>query len=301
MGYCVSRQASFPFFRCFPSFQTIILSNMNTNTMFQIINEHEVRLMGRKYLYKGENLFHVQDRAEVEGEAWSFDAWQGASVENPAVLKQFKVLREQDGWMDNILNMVSDKREVVMDRWEYAIRSAVKQFPDGFKLQQLVYPVCIQLGSTEDEAIAGISYHPYNGKQINVQGWIATWIEERSPDSRQRYFVAGRRYNSTKPLLFTNDRLYEANASKEWRPYSHVRGGLWQMDSAAAEARAQPEEEILNAAALLYKKQGMRGAKNRTAVTQDLAGTERVPNVAGIAAGFMATLGIVAALAPNNA
>jgi hypothetical protein len=288
-----------PFVDSFP-FQSIILSNMNTNTMFQILNEHEVRLMGRKYLYSGESLFYVQDR-EDDGEPWTFEAWKGESVTNPYVLQQFRNLQKAEGWMDSVLNIVSDKRDVIMDRWEYAIRQALRWHPHGFRFQELVHDVCLVLGAEADQAMDGIAYHPYTGKMItNVQGWIATWIEERSPDSRQRYFVAGKRYNSTKPLLFVNDKLYEANMRCEWRPYSYVRGGLWRFDPAAAQNRPQPDEDSLNAAELLYRKQGMRGAKNRTAVTRDIAGTERVPNIAGIAAGFMATLGAVAAVLPNQ-
>ncbi len=253
--------------------------------MFQFLNDHEVRLMGRVYQYEGDTL-----------------KYEGEVVKNPAVLRQFRSIRG-DGWMDTILDMVSEKRDIVMDRWEYAIRKAIQTFPDGFRLSQLVYPVCIELGSSEDEAMAGISYHPYSGKQItNTQGWIATWIEERSPDSRQRYFCAGKRWTATnRPLLFVNDGLYEKNTSCNWVPYTHVRGTMWRFDPAAAQARPQPDEDTLNAAALLYRKQGMRGARNRVPCTQDFAGTERVANVAGIAAGFMATLGIVAAFAPQNA
>lgn len=252
--------------------------------MFQILNENEVRLMGRVYNYEGDKLMYSN----------------GDLVENQAVLRQFRSIHG-DGWMDVILDMVSDKRDVIMDRWEYAIRKAVKVFPDGFRLSQLLYPVCIELGSTEDEAKSGITYHPYSGKQItNTLGWIATWIEERSPDSRQRYFCAGKRWAATnRPLLFVNDGLYEKNTACNWCPYTHVRGTIWRMDSAAAEARQQPDEETLNAAALLYKKQGMRGARNRIPCTQNFAVTERIANIPGIATGFMATLGIVAAIAPH--
>ncbi len=271
--------------------------------MFQILNESEVRLMGRKYLYKGEQLFHILERDECEEEDWTFEAWCGSPVENPVVLGQFKVLlasqQSANGWMDSILDLVSDKRKIVMDRWEFAIREALKEFPDGFQLRNLLYPVCRNLGASEDEALAGIAYHPYTGKPINVQGWVATWVEERSPDSRQRYFVAGSQYTSKKPLLFVNDGLYETNTRNDWRPYTYTRGSLWRYDPAAAEARQQPDAEILQAAALEYRKKGMRGIRNRTAVTQDIAGTERVANVAGIAAGFMTALGVAAAMLPT--
>ena len=261
---------------------TAAVNAQSFTPMFEIINDHEVRLMNRVYQYEGDKL-----------------VYEGESVENQYVQKQFSAL-QKTGWMDPILDIVSEKHDVIMDRWEYAIMQTVKQHnTDGFQFSHLIYSVCKILGASEDQAIAGVTYHPYTGKLIkNTIGWIATWIEERSPDSRQRYFMAGKRYNSTRPLLFVNDKLFEANTKCEWRPYSYVRGDVWRYDPAAAQARVQPEENTLAAAALLYRKQGMRGAKNRTVVTQDIAGTERVPNVARIAGGFMVALGAVAAIMP---
>ena len=286
---------------------------MVANNMFEfeLLNQHEVRLMGRKYLFSGTELFTIRDResdADYQpNEAWTFQAWQGEPVKNPFVLGQFRRLlaardeQQMQGLFATLRNFVTETREIHMDRWEYAIRQAVEDFPLGFSLGDLVFPVSMILGAdSEEAALKGKTYHPYTGKPIDsVQGWIATWVEERSPDSRQRYFCAGKRCTQTnKPLLFVNDGLFAANTANAWQPYKYVRGSRWFYDPAKARDRIQPTEEVLEAAAALYKKQGMRGAKVRTAVTVDRVGTERYLSTQGFLTG---TVGAIAAIAFMNA
>lgn len=277
---------------------------------FELLNEHEVRLMGRKYLFSDNELYTIRNREEdadyEPGEPWTFQAWQGAPVKNAFVLGQFRRLldarrdQQRHGLFATLRDMVTETVDVTMDRWEYAIRQAIEDFPTGFAFKDLVFPVAMILGAdSEEDALKGKTYHPYTGKPIdNVQGWVATWVEERSPDSRQRYFCAGTRHKTNKPLLFVNDGLYRANTTCAWQPYTYVRGGRWFYNPAAALNRPQPTEEVLEAAAALYRKKGMRGAKNRTAVSVDYVESRRVLNTQGVIAMGTAAIFAIAAINP---
>jgi hypothetical protein len=276
---------------------------------FELLNEHEVRLMGRKYLFSGNDLYTIRNREEdadyQPDEAWTFQAWQGTLVKNAFVLGQFRRLLDarrdnSRGLFATLRNMVTETVDVTMDRWEYAIRQAIEDFPTGFAFKDLVFPVSMILGAdSEEDALKGKTYHPYSGKPItHVEGWIATWIEERSPDSRQRYFCAGSRIRSNKPLLFVNDGLYRANTTCAWQPYNYVRGGRWLYNPAAALNRVQPTEEVLEVAAAMYRKKGMRGAKNRTAVTVDYVESRRVLSSHGVIAMGTAAIFAIAAMNP---
>ena len=143
--------------------------------------------------------------------------------------------------------------------------------------KSLYNQVCLNLGARPADAERGYAPCPYKTgtyeqRLMNMEGRIRSWIEERSPHSRQHYFCAGKRANwkpDSRPLLFLNPVLGKANNDVAWAPYTYARGGGWAYDPEQAKKELQPSDEILNAAAALYKKTGMRG-KGRTVFKANL-------------------------------
>ena len=139
----------------------------------------------------------------------------------------------------------------------------LQKLHDRLQFRQIYMQVCLNLGAAPDRAALGFAPCPYKGGEKNMKGLIRSWVEERSPHSRQHYFRGGRRANwraHERPLLFVNPVLGENNAANAWQPHTRVRGAGWQFNPEAAQVVTLPSNEMLNAAALLYgNKQGMQG------------------------------------------
>lgn len=155
----------------------------------------------------------------------------------------------------------------------HALGRAKIQFKD-------IYPlVCKNLGATDGQANLGQAPCPYKGIVRDIKGLIRSWVEERSPCSRQYYWRNGKRVHwsfDQRPLLFVNEGLGQKNNEKNWMPYSHVRGNGWIFDPEAAEAWHQPSELVLYAATQAIQKQGCRGAGNQTVHTRNIVFVKRV-------------------------
>jgi len=162
------------------------------------------------------------------------------------------------------------------DRFFVPITTAAASMPPNWQFKNLYRDVCINLGATPEEAAKGVAPCPYNtGVRKDMRGLIRSWVEERSPHSRQYYFRAGSRSTfdtkpNLRPMLFVNPVLGEVNNSVQWAPYKAVRGGGWTYDPEAAEEAEKPSQEVLNSAAALYLKKGMQG-QNRTVSKTDVA------------------------------
>jgi len=147
-------------------------------------------------------------------------------------------------------------KAIVMAFQKVHLTKASLQFKDIYE------QVCLNLGAPPERAALGFATCPYKGIEKNMMGLIRSWVEERSPHSRQYYFRAGTRKvwrQNERPLLFTNTVLGAKNNACDWRPYSHVRGGGWTFDPVAAAAAEQPSVLTLETAAALYKRKGMQG------------------------------------------
>jgi hypothetical protein len=182
-----------------------------------------------------------------------------------------------------LLDCVTDTNPSNQDRYHAAIvraAAALKQF--HFKD---LYPlVCKNLGATEEQARNGVAPCPYSGElkdSTKLKGLIRSWVEERSPHSRQHYFLGGRRKiwtaKNPRPLLFVNEKLGAVNAANEWMPYTTARGEIWVFSPDLANSAVKPTEAVLNAAAAAYKKHGMRGA-TRTVSAADITVVSRTIN-----------------------
>jgi hypothetical protein len=172
--------------------------------------------------------------------------------------------------------------EVKKDRFEDAIINAFKSLEattsgKGVQPKQYYKQVCLNLGATEDQAMEGDAPCPYNGNIKNMRGLIRSWIEERSPCSRQHYFRGGNITNwkdGERPLLFINNKLGKMNEEFEWKPYgvdgkaNSARGDGWIYHPIKAMQFKQPSLVVLQAAVSMYKKKGMQG-RNRSRITKD--------------------------------
>jgi hypothetical protein len=132
----------------------------------------------------------------------------------------------------------------------------------SLRFKEVYKQICLNLGAPPERAALGFAPCPYKGTEKNMMGLIRSWVEERSPHSRQHYFRGGnitawRPYE--RPLLFVNPVLGQNNSANAWRPHTHARGRGWQFNPDAAEASTMPTIDVLNAAALLYVKKGMQG------------------------------------------
>jgi hypothetical protein len=185
-----------------------------------------------------------------------------------------------------VFRIVSTSTPWQTDRFFVPITTAAASMPPNWPFKKLYKAVCLNLGATPEEAAKGIAPCPYNtGVRKDMRGLIRSWVEERSPHSRQRYFRAGSRSGfdakpNLRPLLFVNPVLGEVNNSVHWAPYTPVRGGGWTYNPEAAEAAEKPSEEDLNAAAALYLKKGMQG-QNRTVSKADVKITNALYTVTG--------------------
>ena len=159
-----------------------------------------------------------------------------------------------------------------------------------FQFKDILYHVALALGADDDaSALDGKCYHPYAGTRWtknHLCGQVASWIEERSPHSRQRYWRGNKRITWTelqRPLLFTNPGLGEANDAVEWRPYEHVRGKGWYLhpdDAARWYSEKRPSDKTLDLADKVLdnpppkkdgtlripRRGGMRGSRTRHAL-----------------------------------
>ncbi len=162
---------------------------------------------------------------------------------------------------------------ILKDRYHDAIVGAFRGRTGPVRFKQIYSAICLALGATPEEAEKGFAPCPYTGQLKNHEGLIRSWIEERSPHSRQYYFKAGKRTKwreGQRPLLFINPFLGEANNRVNWMPYHHVRGAGWSFDPTAALNWPRPSEEVLNNASAAYRKQGMRGGSERTAAVKNI-------------------------------
>ena len=93
------------------------------------------------------------------------------------------------------------------------------------------------------------------------QGRIRTCVEEHSADSRQHYFSGGRlKNNGWRLCIFQNEELRRQNELISWRPYHRVKGGTWKLRDPDTDIK-RPNQTILLAAELLYRRKGMQGRK----------------------------------------
>jgi len=132
-------------------------------------------------------------------------------------------------------NLLFKKYQIVNDVWGAVILAAhneLKRGCAGFYTHELYPYVALYLGAKESDVAAKkyICYHPVNGKQISDMGYIRTWIQERSPNSRQRYWRSNICSERPYALLFVNPELGEQNIAAGWQPGSRVRGGHWYLD-----------------------------------------------------------------------
>jgi hypothetical protein len=161
------------------------------------------------------------------------------------------------------------------DRFFLPIVKAFQDMQKNYEVvqfKQIYTQVCLNLGATPEHAELGFAPCPYKGVEKNMKGLIRSWVEERSPHSRQRYFRGGSRVigrQDERPLLFVNVILGQNNAANEWRPYTHARGRGWKFDPQAAEMAEMPSNDVLNAAAAIYRKKGMQG-RARVKHTRDV-------------------------------
>jgi hypothetical protein len=165
------------------------------------------------------------------------------------------------------ISIISLENLYLTDKYHAPITKAAEAL-GSFTVSQLYYPVCIAMGGTPQQAAGGLAPCPYTNVLKDHRGLIRSWIEERSPHSRQHYFRAGRLAAwkpNTRPMLFVNEVLGQKNAALEWKPYSYARGHLWSYNPEAAAEVEKPSQAILEAAAALYKKKGMRGSNHVTA------------------------------------
>jgi len=136
-----------------------------------------------------------------------------------------------------------------------------------WRFRDIYSRVCLNLGATEAQAATGVAPCPYTGYVKNMKGLIRSWVEERSPDSRQYYFKQNRRKYwrpDERLLLFVNPGLRQSNTNVHWMPYNHTRGKGWILNPSAANAVIKPSENILNNAVAAYRpRYGMRGAGNQ--------------------------------------
>jgi len=139
------------------------------------------------------------------------------------------------------------------ERFELAIVSAATklQFEKGgsWHFREL-YPLVFETLGTESTS--------------HIAGCIRSWVEERSPHSRQHYFRGGRRIRwkiGERPLMFVNDILGERNTENGWRPYVHVRGDGWRYSPKEAQRYIAPTSDVLDRAGEEYLRTGMQGAR----------------------------------------
>jgi hypothetical protein len=160
------------------------------------------------------------------------------------------------------VSLVETTAMYLTDRYCAPILKAFMALPPNSQFKA-VYPlVCLNLGATPEQAAKGIALCPEKGVLMDIKGKIRSWVEERSPHSRQHYFRGGRIATwgpNARPLLFVNPVLGENNAAGQWHPYIRVRGRGWSFDPSAAEAAPQPSVAVQQAAAALYRKRGMQG------------------------------------------
>ena len=182
-----------------------------------------------------------------------------------------------------LLDCVTDTNPSNQDRYHAAIVRAAATLKQ-FHFKDLYPLVCKNLGATDEQARNGIAPCPYSGEltdSTKLKGLIRSWVEERSPHSRQHYFLGGRRKiwtaKNPRPLLFVNEKLGAVNAANDWMPYTTARGEIWVFSPDLANSAVKPSEEVLNAAAAAYKKHGMRGA-TRTVSAADITVVSRTIN-----------------------
>jgi len=185
--------------------------------------------------------------------------------------------------LDILLDLVTDKTVSKQDRFYSAIVNSARLLKK-FRFKDIYPVICKSLGATDKQASQGIAPCPYTGASKNIKGLIRSWVEERSPHSRQHYFRGGKRVTWTektpRPLLFINEKLGKTNAENEWMPYTFARGDIWTFNPDLAASVVKPTDDVLNLAAAAYKKQGMRGSKSRTPSTPDITVVTRTLNLA---------------------
>ena len=179
---------------------------------------------------------------------------------NAVIQECYRAWRDKSSYASKAISLVAYpflstfmyKRKLVTDRWGLAILRAIEQIGcydcESFQIADLCFHVAMLLGAdNEEQASQGICYHPYSGDPIKkglINGYIGTWIGERSGHSRQRYWKSNCRVTWTeaeRPLLFTNAGLAVANAAHGWRPYSRVSGTGWRLNP--TEAKRWYDEE----------------------------------------------------------
>ena len=158
---------------------------------------------------------------------------------------------------------------VLKDRYHDAIVGAFLAQSGPVRFCDIYAEVCRRLGATEDDAVLGIAPCPYSHERKDHRGIIRSWVEERSPHSRQHYFRGGKRVfwrQGERPLLFVNPFLGECNNRNNWMPYTHARGAGWSFNPTEALNWSKPSDEVLDIAAAAYRKRGMRGYTRTKAV-----------------------------------
>ena len=188
-------------------------------------------------------------------------------------------------FIETLRDTFTDVIETKQDKYHNAIVSAFKKHADTTdkpaQFKDIYYTVCKNLEASDADASKGIAPCPYTGQKKDIKGLIRSWVEERSPHSRQYYWRGGKRVIWTeeqRPLLFVNWGLAKANAEKKWMPYNHVRGNGWILDPMAAKKWVQPSDEILRLATAAYRKTGMQGSP-RTPSAPTVIIRRRVVNI----------------------
>lgn len=161
---------------------------------------------------------------------------------------------------------------ILKDRYHDAIVGAFLERKNPTRFCDIYPDICRRLGATKEDAVQGIAPCPYSQERKDHRGLIRSWVEERSPHSRQRYFRGGKRViwkQGERPLLFINPKLGEMNEKNEWMPYTHARGLGWSFNPTEALNWSEPASDILETAANAYRKKGMRGSV-RTKATSNI-------------------------------
>lgn len=151
------------------------------------------------------------------------------------------------------------------------------------KWRPLYEQIKTQLGTTEEQRARRVVPHP-NGTEIsetNFRGLVRSWVEERSPYSRQYYFRNGLRTTWSeyeRPKLFVNIGLGKANIRNHWMPYTYARGDAWILYPKMAALFEGPTQKQLTLAAAKYKRTGTRARRTRPIRTKIIGkGTIRYP------------------------
>jgi hypothetical protein len=194
-----------------------------------LITEDEVKINGRVYQINSDDgtLFTIDETTHDEKNANSLiqDMYKKWCRNNSCSIR--KTFRD----------LLFKKQQITNDAWGAVILAAIqvhikKTGASRFYQRELYPTIALYLGASDEDVKRKkyVCYHPVSGKKISDMGYVRTWIQERSPCSRQRYWRANIRSERKFDLLFINPVLGQHNIARNWMPGSQVRGDYWYFD-----------------------------------------------------------------------